>query len=98
MLLLVSWKPFPGNTPADREKGLEIFSRWSPPAGMDIKAMYSRADNGGGFCIVETETAEAAYTATAPWAGSYLEYDIVPIVDIEKAVEICNAAIAFRNG
>lgn len=98
MQMLVTWKPCAGSTPAQREAGLEIFSRWQPPAGIEIKAMYARADDGGGFAIVEVDSAETAYAATAPWAGSYNDYDMVPIVDMGTAVELSNAAIAFRNG
>ena len=98
MQLLVTWKPCPGLSPAQREESLEVFTRWTPPVGLEIKAMYGRAGDGGGFAIVEADSAEAAFAATAPWAGTYLDYDLVPIVEIEKAVELSHAAIAFRKG
>jgi hypothetical protein len=78
------------------DKGLEVFSRWQPPKGLEFKGMWGRAD-GGGFCVCEATTAEVVFEACSPWAGTLLDYDIVPIVTIEKAVELSNKAIAFRN-
>ena len=97
MLFLVSWKNRAGHGPAEGEAGLEVFSRWEPPAGFEFKAMYGRAD-GGGFCICEVESAEVMMQATAPWAGTLLDYEMSPIVEIERTVEIMNEAVAFRNG
>lgn len=97
MLFYVGWKPRPSQGPSEAEAGLEIFSRWQPPEGLEFKGMWGRSD-GGGFCVCEASSAEVMFEATAPWAASYLDYDIVPIVDIEKAVEIQNKAIAFRQG
>ena len=34
----------------------------------------------------------------APWADVLLDYDIIPIVEVEKAVELLKKAIAFRKG
>ncbi len=97
MLFYVGWKPRAGQGPAEAEAGLDVFSRWETPDGFEFKGMWLRAD-GGGFCVCEAETAEVMYEATAPWSGAYLDYDIVPIVDIEVGVELANKAIAFRNG
>ena len=97
MLFYVGWKPREGQGPAEAEAGLEIFSRWETPEGLEFMGMWARPD-GGGFCVCEVESAEVMYAATAPWSGTYLDYDIVPIVEMERAVEIANGAIAFRNG
>jgi hypothetical protein len=59
--------------------------------------MWARPD-GGGFCVCEAASAEAIYESVAPWSGVYLDYDIVPIVEIEKAHELEKRAIAFRKG
>lgn len=97
MLFYVGWKAREGQGPAEPEAALEIFSRWEPPTGMEMKGMWARPD-GGGFCLCEVTSAEVVYEATAPWSEAYLDYDISPIVEIEQAVEILNKAIAFRNG
>jgi len=95
--MYVEWKPRAGQGPKQSEAVLEVFLRWNPPAGMEIKGMWARAD-GGGFCVCEVASAEAALEATAPWVDAYLEYDMAPIVEIEKAVEVLQKGIAFRNG
>jgi hypothetical protein len=97
MLFYIGWKPRAGQGTTESEASLEVFSRWTPPAGLEIKAMYGRAD-AGGFCICEAESAEALQEAMTPWAGTYLDYDVAPIVEIEKAVEIQNKGIVFRRG
>ena len=97
MLFYVAWKPRAGQGSETGEKALEVFSRWKPPSGLEFKGMWARAD-GGGFAVCEVASAEVILEATAPWAGALLDYDISPIVDMEKAVEIQQKAIAFRKG
>ena len=97
MLFYVSWKQRAGQGPEEAEASLEVFSRWKAPAGLEFKGFYGRAD-GGGFALIECASAEVLFEATAPWAGTYLDYEIVPVVEIEKAVELLNKAVAFRKG
>ena len=97
MLFYVAWKARAGQGPVEAEAGLAAFARWKAPVGMEFKGFYARAD-GGGFCLCEAGSAEVMFEVTAPWAGVYLDYDIVPIVEIEKGVELLNKAIAFRKG
>ncbi len=97
MLFYVGWKPRAGQGPEAAEKSLAIFSRWKPPQGLEFKGMWGRAD-GGGFCVCEATSAEAVFEATAPWSGAFLDYDIAPIVTMDKAVELQNKGIAFRKG
>jgi hypothetical protein len=97
MLFYVGWKPREGQGAAEGEKGLEVFSRWKPPHGIEFKGMWARPD-GGGFCVCEAASSEAIFEATAPWSGALLDYDVVPIVPMEKAVELMQRGIAFRKG
>lgn len=97
MLLYVAWKARPGHGAEESETALEVFTRWDPPAGMEIKGMWARAD-GGGFCLCEVDSAEAAFAGTAPWVDAYLDYEVTPVVEMEKAVGLFQDAIAFRNG
>jgi hypothetical protein len=44
-------------------------------------------------------TAAASASARRPLRkSSLLDYDIIPIVEVEKAVELLKKAIAFRKG
>ncbi len=47
MLFYIGWKARAGQGPKEPEAALEIFSRWEPPTGMEIKGMWARADGGG---------------------------------------------------
>ena len=97
MLFYVGWKPRAGQGPEAGKKALEVFARWTPPQGLEFKGMWGRAD-GGGFCVCEAASAEAIFEATAPWAGTFLDYDIAPIVTMKKASELQKKALAFRKG
>ena len=97
MLFVISWKQRAGQGPAEFDAGVEVFSRWEPPEGFEFKGIYARPD-GAGFCVCEASSAEVLFEATSPWAGTFLDYDISPIVEIETAVELWEKASAFRGG
>jgi hypothetical protein len=96
MLFHTTFTPRAGYTEEDGKRVLELWSKWQPPEGLKIKAFYVGVD-GRGFIISEANTAEAIYEGVAPWAGVLLDYDIVPVVEVDKAVEIGQKAIAFRK-
>ncbi|MGQ0764460.1 MAG: DUF3303 domain-containing protein [Gemmatimonadota bacterium] len=58
-----------GPRPAEAEAVLAAFARWKPPAGLEFKGFYSRADRGG-LAICDASSAETLFEATASWAGS----------------------------
>ena len=97
MLFYIGWKNREGQGPDMDEAGWALFARWEPPEGLEFKGMWARPD-GGGFCVCEAASAEVLYEALAPWSGVYLDYDIAPIVEMEKANELSSKAIAFRKG
>ena len=96
MLFHTTISPKAGVTHEDAKKSLEMWLRWKQPEGFEIKSFWLAPD-GRGFLIVEAETAESAYEATGPWVNVNLDYDIVPIIEIEKAVPLMEKAIAFRE-
>jgi len=96
MLFHVTFKAKAGYTEDDAKRVLELWSKWQPPEGMEIKA-FCVAAGGGGYIITEAQSAEILFEAFAPWASVLLNYDIVPVVDVEKAAELGQKAIAFRE-
>jgi len=96
MLFHTTFKSKAGYAHEDQKQVLGLWSKWQPPEGMEIKAFYVGVD-GRGFLITEAKTAEAIYEGVAPWLGVLLDYDIVPIVEVDKAVGILQQAIAFRE-
>jgi len=97
MLFYIRWQARAGQGPEALESAWELFSRWEAPEGIEFKGMWQRPD-GGGFGICEVASAEVLYEATAPWSEAYMDYEVVPIVEIEKAQEIAIKASAFRHG
>jgi hypothetical protein len=73
-----------------------LFVKWQAPKGFTIKAHYAFADGSGGMTLVETDSEAAMYEANLPW-GPFIEFRVVPIVEIEKAVPLGLAAIAWRE-
>jgi hypothetical protein len=69
---------------------------WQPPKGYTIRNHYSFADGSGGMSLVETESVAAMYEANLPWLP-FIEFRFVPVVEIDKAVPLGLAAIAWRE-
>jgi hypothetical protein len=71
----------------DQRTGLKRFQAWKPPAGFTFQGHWSTADGMGGMFIAETDSAAAAFEATATFAD-LLEFHLVPVLDIMEAVPI----------
>ena len=95
MLFLMSWE-FTDTSEEGEKQSLATFGRWQPPEGTDFQAFYGFADGGGGFAIVEADTAAALAQATAPFVP-WLRFTARPILPIEESTAIAGAAIAFRE-
>jgi Protein of unknown function (DUF3303) len=74
-----------------------LFAKWSPPAGMDIKSFYARADGTGGSLVLEADDAKVLLDGPAKF-GIFNDFEIVPILDISEAVAIQNAALDWVEG
>ena len=61
-----------------------------------IKVHYSFAGGSGGLSLVEADSAAAMYEAALPWIP-FVEFRIVPILDIEKGFPMAAVAIAWRD-
>lgn len=96
MLFHTTFKPKANYGHQEQKKTLELWSKWQPPQGFQIRAFYFAVD-GRGFTIVEAQTAEAMLEVTALWARVYLDYEIVPIVDLDQALPRIQKAIAARE-
>jgi hypothetical protein len=96
MLIHLSWKPKIGLTHDDQKRILELWAKFEAPDGFDIK-MHVIQPNGGGFGLVEVNSAEALHEAIAPWSAVLLDYSAVPVVDIENAIPILERGIARRE-
>jgi hypothetical protein len=95
MLFQVTYTARSGGSAKENEesgkRGLALFSKWSPPAGMEIKSFYSRVDGQGGTLIVETDDAKVLLEGPAKFGGLN-EFEIVPVLDITEATPIYSEA------
>ncbi len=73
-----------------------LFSKWSPPPGMEVKSFYARADGRGGTVMVETDDVKALVDGPAKF-GTVNEFEIVPVIDISESVPILTEAIGWRD-
>jgi hypothetical protein len=73
-----------------------LFASWQPPKGYEIKAHYSFADGTGGMTLAETSSEAAMYETILPWLP-FLDFRVVPLVEIEKGFALATAAIAWRD-
>jgi hypothetical protein len=99
MKYVVSWRPRQGlgaDNEAAAQRSLEVFSKWSPSAGVTFHQFLARLDDEGGFSVVETDDPRLVLTDTtkfAPW----FEFHVYPVMDIQDAVPVLNEAVEFRG-
>jgi hypothetical protein len=100
MKYLVSWTARDGGSAADNEaaakRGLQLFSKWSPPEGETFHQFLSRLDGNGGYAVVETDDPLKVAEGPAKF-GPYFEFTVVPVVDIMDGLPVANDAIEFRD-
>ena len=69
----------PGGSAKDTEEAvsrvLELWSKFTPPAGSTIQEIFSRADGNGNFVVVETDNAAALIDSTSKF-GPYFDSQI----------------------
>ena len=96
MLFAVTYVVRPGGTDESERRTLQVFGGWTPPQGYQFQAHYTRADGRGGIAIVENDSAAALLEAAAPFA-TYLEFEVVPIVDITEGVAVLQRVQSWRD-
>jgi uncharacterized protein DUF3303 len=95
MLFQVSYKVKASGNEAQDKRIMQVFAKWKPPAGLEIKAHYGRSD-GGGFLIVEANSVPPLIEANAVYS-TWLDYEVTPIVEIGEAVPALDRAYAWRD-
>jgi|GEM_PF-457794 len=82
---------------ASAKRALALFSKWSPPAGLEIKSFHARADGRGGTLVVEANDAAVLLAEGPAKFGAVNEFEIVPVLDITDAIPIYSEAIAWAD-
>ena len=73
-----------------------LFTKWTPPAGVEFKAHYLFADGSGGLAITEVSTAAAGFEGSVAWSP-FMNQRIVGLVDITEGVPIQTKVSAWRD-
>jgi Domain of unknown function (DUF3303) len=100
MLFQINYSTRAGGSAQENEqsgkRALALFSKWSPPPGLEIKSFVARADGTGGTLLVDAT--DVAVLAEGPAKfGSVNEFEIVPVLDVTEAVGIYSEADAWRD-
>jgi hypothetical protein len=95
MLFMCRGQAKPGLSIEDRQKVVQLFGAFTPPAGVQIQAHWVDT-NGGDYVVIETSSAEALLEATAIWAP-FIDYTVTPIMPATAAVERIQSAEQVRQ-
>lgn len=100
MKYLMTWTYRVAGSAAENEKslsrGLEVFSKWTPPQSTTYHQFLGRLDGMGGCSVIETDNPADVADATAKFAF-IADYQVIPVVDIEEQVRALQAGVDFRE-
>jgi hypothetical protein len=97
---LMSWKTRANGTAQqnhdDGKSLLDAFAKWQIPADQTWSEFLGRVDGEGGFAVIETANQAGLMDGMTKFA-TWLEFDLVPVVDIMDAVSTLAAGAEFRE-
>lgn len=73
----------------------ERFAKWTPSAGLEIKAGWTSASNDGGFLLLEVADVATLLEFSAQFKDLNDELDITPVVELSEGVNIAMKAYAW---
>jgi hypothetical protein len=96
----VQWTTRPGSEAKDNLKSseslLKAFGSWTPPPEWTISEFINRVDGRGGLLICETDDLASIDKTVAQYLA-WLDYDIIPVVDIGDSVANIAAGNAWAR-
>jgi hypothetical protein len=100
MKYVMTWTPRLNGSAEENDaaarRGLELFSKWQPPAGSTFHQFVARLDGGGGFAVVETDNPADLLDGTSKF-GTLNEFELHPVVDMPDWVRSAQEGVAFRE-
>jgi hypothetical protein len=100
MKFIVQWTQRYGSEPDDNiessESLLKAFGTWEAPAEWTISEFVARVDGRGGMLICQTNDLQSISRTVAQY-GAWLDYDIIPVVDIADNVSDLTAGNAWAR-
>jgi Protein of unknown function (DUF3303) len=74
------------------EAAQKLLANWAPSDTATIHQWVQRCDGTGGFAVVETDNSADLFADLAVW-GPWLEFEVVPVLDIADATPIAQDAL-----
>ena len=100
MKFVVRWAAVPGRSARKRQRelrrSLEILVRWLPPEDQTFHQFVVRVDGGGGFAVIETDSAAGLLDGVAKFSP-WFEFDVFPVLDIADAVSVLDTAVNWLD-
>ncbi len=75
---------------------LEVYSRWTPPAGATVHHLLGKLDSGGGYALLETDNPMDVVDVTSKF-GPLADYHVEPVIDIADVARVAQEGIEFRE-
>ncbi|HEV3281476.1 MAG TPA: DUF3303 family protein [Acidimicrobiales bacterium] len=88
-----------GSAKQNHEDGksiLDTFAKWQPPADQNWLQFLARVDGNGGCAVIETDNQAGLMDGTAKFT-TWLEFELIPVVDIMDGVTQLAAGAEFRD-
>ena len=89
-----------GGSAADNEKAakraLQMYQKWSPPAGLTILQWIARVDGEGGYAVVETDDPSTIAGISGKF-GPYLAPAVHPVLEMDEWARIVAEGIEYRD-
>lgn len=77
-------------------RGLEVFSKWTPPESATFHQWVARVDGNGGCAIIETDNVADLLDGVATF--SFLnEFELHPVVEVAEAMQALQVGVDFRE-
>jgi hypothetical protein len=100
MKYVMTWTPRLNGSAEENDaaarRGLDLFSKWQPPASSTFHAFVARLDGRGGFAVVETDNPADLLDGTSKF-GTLNEFELHPVVDMDEWVRSAQEGVAFRE-
>jgi hypothetical protein len=97
---LLTWKTRAAGTAQqnhdDGKSILEAFGKWQIPADQKWSEFLARIDGEGGAAVIETDNQAGLMDGTSKFT-TWLEFDLIPVVDIMDGVSTLGQGTEFRE-
>ena len=86
----------PAENVAGGEAAQKLLASWTPSPQATIHQWVQRCDGGGGFSVIETDSAAELYKDLATWTP-WLEFQVYPVLDILEAAPLTGEALGVAK-